>query len=63
MNDQIKHRASFPPPTFASRVIRAGMLIKSLGLRFVWDERKGEFVMSEQDCEVMKLWEQEHGRV
>jgi hypothetical protein len=46
MDDQTKHGDTFPEPVFSSRVLRARMLIEASGLRFVWDETKGEFVLS-----------------
>jgi hypothetical protein len=38
MDDQTKHSASFPPPVFASKVLRARLLGELKGLRWVWDE-------------------------
>jgi hypothetical protein len=40
-----QHRATFAPPVFASRVLRARLLIEASGKRFVWDESKQKFVL------------------
>ena len=48
MDDQAKHSASFPPPVFASRVLRARMLIEAAGLRFIWNAPIGEHVLSDR---------------
>jgi hypothetical protein len=58
MDDQPKHSASFPPPVFASRALRARMLIEASGLRFVWNEEKNEFVLSDRKAvkRVRTMW-------
>ena len=64
--DKTKHRASFPPPVFKSRVLCLRLLAESLGLRlrFVWDEERGAFVLSDRDREAAKkLWEQDREEI
>jgi hypothetical protein len=46
--NETKHSASFPPPVFASRVLRARMLIEATGLRFIWNAPIGEHVLSDR---------------
>jgi len=63
--DETTHRETFPPPRFASRVMRARLLAEAAGLRlrFVWDEERGAFGLSDRDREaVKKLWEQDQRR-
>jgi hypothetical protein len=38
-------RYTFPAPIFTSRVLRARLLAKLSGKRFVWDERERKFVL------------------
>ncbi len=54
-----KHRASFPPPIFKSRVMRLRLLAESLGLRWVWDEFEvsGRYVPKGKESEVKQTYE------
>ena len=46
--DETRHTATFDAPIFASRVLAARMLIEASGKRFVWDEARGEYVLSDE---------------
>ena len=43
-----KHKATFPEPVFKSRVLRARLLLKASGARWVWNEAKGEYVLTDE---------------
>lgn len=58
MDDQTKHRASFPPPVFKSRVVRARILLDALGVRMVFDEAKGVVLVGDREA-VKKYVEEE----
>jgi len=45
---------TFPAPVFASRVLRARLLIELSGKRFVWDDDKQRFVLKGGE-----IWEDE----
>jgi len=44
-----QHRDTFAPPVFKSRVVEARLRIQASGLRFVWDEARGEYVLTDED--------------
>jgi hypothetical protein len=43
--NKAEQRATFAPPVFKSRVLRARMLIKASGKKFVWSEDKQKFIL------------------
>jgi hypothetical protein len=51
-------RYTFAPPVFASRVLRARMLIELSGKRFVWSDSEKKFVLTDKREEVENTCEQ-----
>ena len=55
MDDQTKHSASFAPPVFKSRVVRARLLLEASGLSTTFDEVTGVVLIG--DREVVEQFE------